>query len=197
MAASNPFILIVDDNPNNLQVLGSILEGKGYEVALAQNGLLALDFIKKEKPDLILLDIMMPEINGYEICKKLKEDNETKDVPVIFLTAKTETEDIVRGFDVGAVDYILKPFNSAELLARIRTHIKLRQAQKEIQLLRGIIPICAYCKKIRNDTGFWEQVEDYIHKHTMLEFSHGLCPDCYKRLSDEKEWLQEDGDAES
>ncbi len=126
------FILLVDDNPKNLQVLGNLLEGT-YKTAVAENGVEALEFVKKRMPDVILLDVMMPEMDGYEVCERLKADPATKDIPVIFLTAKTETEDIVKGFETGAVDYVTKPFNAAELLARVQTHLELKRARKEIE----------------------------------------------------------------
>ena len=175
-------VLVVDDNPENLRLLGSVLETQGYATAMALNARDALAFAAGEKPDLILLDIMMPEMDGYETAKQLKNEKTTRDIPIIFLTAKTESEDIVRGFNAGAVDYVAKPFNTAELLARIRTHIELKHARDEIRTLRGILPVCANCKSIRNDTGEWETMETYLHEHSEAEFSHGLCPACLKKL---------------
>ncbi|MCK5568902.1 MAG: response regulator [Spirochaetes bacterium] len=176
------FVLIVDDNPLNLQVLGNTLRKNGYKLAAAKSGPEALDFLQKKLPDLILLDIMMPEMDGYEVCKKLKEDENTKKIPVIFLTARTDTDSIVRGFEAGGVDYVVKPFNPAELLARVKTQIKLKQAFDEIRTLKGFIPICANCKKIRDDKGYWESVEEYIGKHSDAVFSHSICPECTKKL---------------
>ncbi|MCP4111114.1 MAG: PleD family two-component system response regulator [Desulfobacteraceae bacterium] len=126
-------ILIVDDTPKNIQVLGTILKQEGYQVNVARNGLEALKMVCKVFPDLILLDIIMPEMDGYDTCKTLKQAPETKDIPIIFLTAKTETEDIVKGFQAGGVDYISKPFNATELLARIHTHIDLWRKTKQLQ----------------------------------------------------------------
>jgi DNA-binding response OmpR family regulator len=173
-----PLVLAVDDNLHNLQLLGKILMDNDYEPAFAENGAQALDFLVRQVPDLILLDIMMPEMDGYEVCRVIKENNRTKDVPVIFLTAKVETEDLVKGFEAGAVDYIKKPFEFTELLVRIKTHIDLKRAREEIKTLRGIIPICAKCKKIRDDEGLWKQIEVYIEKNSNAMFSHGLCPAC-------------------
>ncbi len=126
---ADPQILIVDDTPKNLQVLGTVLKKEGYSIIVAQNGLQALEATEKVPPDLILLDVMMPELDGFETCKRLKENPETREIPVIFLTARIETEDIVKGFDFGAVDYVTKPFNATELLARCRTHLTLRRLQ--------------------------------------------------------------------
>ncbi len=118
-------ILIVDDVPKNLQVLGSILKKEGYRISAATNGMQALKLATEMLPNLILLDINMPEMDGFEVCTKLKGSNTTKDVPVIFLTARTETEDIVKAFQTGAVDYVTKPINTSELLARVKTHLEL------------------------------------------------------------------------
>ena len=175
-------VLIVDDHPLNLKVLGTILRKHGFSLAVATSGREALDFVSRKLPDLILLDVMMPEIDGYEVCRMIKNGTATKNVPVIFLTAKTDTDSIVRGFEAGGVDYVTKPFNPTELLARVRTHISLKRAFNEIKTLRGIIPICSNCKKMRDDRGYWEQVEAYIGKHSDAVFSHSICPDCAKKL---------------
>jgi two-component system, sensor histidine kinase and response regulator len=129
-------ILLVDDSPINLQVLGTILEGT-YTTAVARDGAQALECIAQRRPDLILLDIMMPEMNGFEVCERLQAEPETRDIPVIFLTAKTETTDLVKGLRMGAVDYITKPFHKEELLARVSTHLALRQARQELQELNA------------------------------------------------------------
>lgn len=169
---------MVDDNPENLRLLGALLEQQGYITAFAINGNEALHFVGIETPDLILLDIMMPGEDGYIVCGKLREVPATKMVPIIFLTARTETVDIVKGFEAGGVDYVTKPFNGAELLARVRTHLDLKRAREEIKTLRGLLPTCAWCRRIRNDAGEWESIEKYVQEHTEADFSHGMCPDC-------------------
>ncbi|MBF0286627.1 MAG: hybrid sensor histidine kinase/response regulator [SAR324 cluster bacterium] len=126
------YILIVDDTPQNIQVLGSTLVQKGYEVIVADSGLKALQVVEKLVPDLILLDIMMPEMDGYETCRKLKSLSKMKEVPIIFLTALDQSEDIVQGFEIGAVDYVTKPFNVPELLARVNTHLELKFSKEII-----------------------------------------------------------------
>lgn len=125
-------ILVVDDVPQNLQVLRSTLQKEGYRIAAANNGQVALRYLQKEVPDLILLDVMMPEINGFEVCREIKSQKIFQDVPVIFLTARTEVEDVISGFDAGGVDYITKPFNMAELLMRVKTHMELKQARDQL-----------------------------------------------------------------
>jgi DNA-binding response OmpR family regulator len=175
-------ILIIDDNPQSIKLLGNILDSKGYSTAVAMNGTEALKFLENEIPDLILLDIMMPGMDGFEVCRSIKMNKNASETPVIFLTAKKEIDDLVRGFEVGGVDYVTKPFNSNELLIRVKTHLDLKKARDEIRRLKGIIPICCNCKKIRDDKGFWEQVEIYIESHSDAEFSHGICPECTKEL---------------
>ena len=175
-------IMIVEDNPQYVYALKCILEKNGFEVTVSMDGIKAVDSIEMEMPDLILLDIMLPSLDGYGVCERLKAEKSTRGIPVIFLTIKTEIEDIVKGFEAGAVDYITKPFNSAELLARVKTHVELKLAREELQTLRGIIPICANCKKIRDDEGFWEQVETFIEHHSNAIFSHSICPDCLTEL---------------
>lgn len=126
-------ILVVDDTPRNLQLLMSILSREKYKIHAAQDGIQALKKAQAIIPDLILLDVMMPEIDGFEACKQLKSSPETEDIPIIFLTALTETKDIVKGFELGAVDYVTKPFNSTELLARVHTHLELRAKGKKLE----------------------------------------------------------------
>ena len=126
---SKPTVLIVDDIADNLQILSAILYPKGFGILLAQSGAEALTIIARERPDIILLDIIMPEMDGFEVCRQLKHNPVTQDIPILFLTAKTETEDLVEGFNCGAVDYIMKPFQREELLVRISTHLKLKHAQ--------------------------------------------------------------------
>lgn len=122
----NARVLIVDDNAGNLALLQAILEAKGYRIEMAENGEEALEKANEFHPDLILLDVMMPVMDGFETCQQLKKSRETKEIPVIFLTAKTDVEDVIKGFEIGAVDYIAKPFNEKELLVRVNTHIKLK-----------------------------------------------------------------------
>ncbi len=131
METKKPLILIVDDIPRNLQVLGNILQKYDCEIAIAAGGKQALSIVNNIIPDLILLDVMMPDMNGFDVCIKIKEMYPKEDIPIIFLTAKTETKDVVRGFEIGAVDYVTKPFNGTELISRVDTHISLRRARME------------------------------------------------------------------
>ena len=189
-------ILIVDDTPENLTLLRSMLTEKGYRVLAAINGEMALKAVRTNLPDLILLDIRMPGMDGYEVCKQLKSEEKTRKIPVIFISALNEVDDKVKALSLGGVDYITKPFQAEEVLARIKTHLALRSLQKsledknaqlqkaldEIKILQGIIPICTNCKKVRDDENFWNNVEGYLKKRLDIELSHSVCPDCSKKL---------------
>ncbi len=126
-------ILIVDDNPTNIDVLFDFLSDLGYEVLVAEDGRSALERIEFAVPDVILLDIMMPHVDGFEVCRRLKENPETEDIPVMFMTALGSITDKLKGFEMGAVDYITKPFQNQEVLARVRTHITLRRMRKDLE----------------------------------------------------------------
>ena len=127
-------IVIVDDMPDNLRLLADILKDKGYKVRPAPSGARALATIRKEPPDLILLDIMMPGMDGYEVCRQLKANESTKDIPIIFLSALNEVFDKVKAFKAGGIDFITKPFQVEEVLARVRTHLTIRAQQKALAL---------------------------------------------------------------
>ena len=128
----NERILVVDDTPANIQTVAAILKGQGYQLSVATNGKQALDVLEKIRPDLILLDVMMPELDGFETCQRIKGTEAWRDIPIIFLTAKTETTDLVKGFEMGAVDYVGKPFNAHELLARVNTHLTVDQLRRSL-----------------------------------------------------------------
>ena len=125
-------IFLVDDTQANLDVLQALLEPEGYLVSVAPNGEFALKFVGRVKPDLILLDVMMPDINGFEVCRRLKADPETRHIPIIFITAEDTTESVVSGFEAGGVDYIQKPFQGSEVLARVQTHLEIDRLKREL-----------------------------------------------------------------
>lgn len=124
-------VLIVDDTLQNIDILGHILKQGGLSISVAPNAEIAQKIIEKDKPDLLLLDVMMPGMDGHELCEKLKADPTTKDIPIIFVTAMAETEDLVKGFELGGVDYIVKPFKEMEVLVRIKTHLSMQKLIKE------------------------------------------------------------------
>jgi sigma-B regulation protein RsbU (phosphoserine phosphatase) len=143
-------ILIVDDIPKNLQVLGNVLNQEGYKFEFSTDGEKALEWVERKNFDLILLDVMMPDMSGFEVCEHIKKNSKTRDIPVIFLTAKADTEAVIKGFELGAMDYITKPFNKSELLARVSTHIALKKSRDEIvKYLELIKDSLNYAEKIQ------------------------------------------------
>jgi len=130
---SGPVILLVDDNPQNLQVLGKLLQEEKYKIEFALNGESALGWLKNKQFDLILLDLHMPGMNGFEVCRRIRSDKTVKEIPIIFLSAESERESILKGFEVGAQDYVTKPFDSRELLARVRTQLDLKSKTEKLE----------------------------------------------------------------
>jgi len=203
-------ILIVDDSPDQQVLLRAILGRAGYKDLLSANSattaftMLGMD--GEETPshiDLILMDVLMPDLDGVEACRQIKSRPHLCDIPIIMVTAKNDHSNLQAAFAAGAIDYITKPVNSIELLARAssalalkkemdcrktreeelrRSNEELQKALRDVKVLRGLIPICASCKKIRNDGGFWQQLEEYIGEHSEAEFSHGICQPCVKKL---------------
>ncbi|MFH1155233.1 MAG: response regulator [Pseudomonadota bacterium] len=182
-------LLIVDDERHHIKVLTEFLRDD-YKIMAARDGETALKAAQgPNPPDLILLDIIMPGLDGYGVCRKLKESGATREIPVIFVTAISEEMDAARAFEVGGVDFVTKPFNPLTVKARVRTHIQLsttlrelRDALQEVQTLSGLLPICMHCKNIRDDKGFWQQVEKYVGERSSAAFSHSLCPVCAKKF---------------
>lgn len=196
MTIEKETVLIVDDAPTNIRILVEALQGD-YHILVATNGTDAIRLAGSDvPPDILLLDIMMPQPDGYEVCAKLKADPKTSAIPIIFVTSLGSEDDEERGLEAGAVDFIAKPYSIPIVKARIRTHLRLRAVEKDqeklitelkealarIKTLNGLLPICVRCKKIRDDKGYWNQIESYVSRHSMAEFSHGLCPDCAKVL---------------
>lgn len=189
-------VLVVDDDHDLLKLLGDILTGQGYRVNVADSGEMALAAVVASPPELILLDIMMSGMNGFEVLSWLRARDESCDIPIIFLSALNETVQRVRGLKLGAIDFISKPFQAEELLARVQLHLGVHQLRLRIEqqrdelcstlakvkMLSGFLPICAKCKKIRDDNGYWNQIETYIRDHSEAEFSHGICPECTQVL---------------
>ena len=154
-------ILLIEDEPTNIQALSAILMAQGYQLNVATTGQQALELLGRLRPDLILLDVMMPGIDGFETCRRIKSDVLSRDIPIIFLTARTGTEDVVRGFEAGAVDYVAKPFNSHELLARVRTHLTIdRLNQENTQLLLNVLPAPIAAKLKKQPGHIAERYED-------------------------------------
>jgi sigma-B regulation protein RsbU (phosphoserine phosphatase) len=197
-------ILIAEDDCTSRTMLAAILGKQGYEVIEAVNGVAALEALQQpEAPRLAILDWLMPEMDGLEVIRRIRALQTANTQYLIMLTSMGAKNDIIKGLDAGANDYLTKPFDPDELQARIEVGRRMVELQDEliksrallankvdelslaleqIKTLRGIVPICSNCKKIRNDKGYWQQVEVYVHNHTEAEFTHGICPDCIQEL---------------
>ncbi|RMF88780.1 MAG: DNA-binding response regulator [Nitrospinota bacterium] len=190
-------ILIAEDDPISCLLLETTLRNWGYEVTVTANGNEAWQVIQQPDPPLLaILDWMMPGMDGLEVCQKVRATPRLQHLYLLLLTAKNRPEDIVAGLEAGADDYITKPFNREELRARVRAGIRivelqqrltqrvqaLEEALSQVKQLQGLLPICTYCKKIRDDQNYWQQVEDYIARHSEVRFSHAICPRCYENV---------------
>jgi phosphoserine phosphatase RsbU/P len=188
-------VIIAEDDAVSRKILETLLRRWGHEVTTTQDGEAAWNVLQKpEAPSLAILDIMMPGIDGLELCRRLRQSPNTIPPYIILLTATHGVREIVKGMEAGANDYLTKPYDIEELRVRVQvgarivelqTSLAERVAQLETALaqvkqLEGILPICSYCKKIRNDLDCWQHVETYVTNHSQAEFSHGICPACYE-----------------
>ncbi len=241
-------ILIAEDSKTQAYMLRYVLESNGFNVSITYDGIEAFHHLERELPRIVLSDVLMPEMNGYQLCRKMKSDERMKHIPVMLLTSLSEPEDIIRGLECGADSFITKPYDEEALVARInyillnaemrrhsesemgidiifagkkyfvkssriqildlllatyeatmqktreleKTLMELRSANETIKTLRGFIPICASCKQVRDDKGYWKQIERYISEHSDADFTHTICPDCSKKLYPD---LQNDKDS--
>ncbi len=185
-------ILIAEDDIVTAHILQKLLRSWEYETVIVKDGLAALEMLQSaEPPQLALMDWMMPGKDGPEICRTVREGGNTS--YIILLTSRTERADVVAGLDAGADDYLVKPFDPEELRARLKAGIRildlqqrlaghvaeLQQALASVRRLSGLIPICSYCKAIRDDSDYWHRVEEYVTEHADVKFSHGICPKCF------------------
>ena len=189
-------ILIAEDDPVSRTVLEVTLAKWGFDVISTSDGHQALEVLQSQEPSIAILDWMMPGLDGAEVCRRARAITTTTPAYLILLTAKSEKDDIVEGLDAGADDYITKPFNRVELNARIKVGVRvtdlqrsladrilqLEEALTRVKQLHGLLPICSYCKMIRDEQDYWQQVDSYISKHADVAFSHSICPTCYDRL---------------
>jgi sigma-B regulation protein RsbU (phosphoserine phosphatase) len=190
-------ILIAEDDPVSRRVLESTLRRWGYEVVVTKDGEEAWAALQAaDAPPLVVLDWMMPGLDGLEVCRRVRGRPAATAPYVVLLTARTRREDVVEGLEAGADDFVGKPFDRDELRARLNVGVRmvalqrklaarvreLEEAMSRVQQLQGLLPICAYCKKIRNDENYWQQVEEYISAHSAAQFSHGICPQCYAQV---------------
>ncbi|MDD3523515.1 MAG: response regulator [Candidatus Cloacimonadaceae bacterium] len=184
-------IYVADDDEINLRLIKAVLGQAGFSnMKLYFSGKSMMDELTHNRPDLLLLDIMMPGFSGYEVLEWIKQDPQLSDIPIIMITAASlddNMEPLARSFELGAMDFISKPFSNLELVQRVKSALRmekqrqaLEQAARQIRSLEKLLPICSYCKKIRADKNYWQEVEGYISEHTDTMFSHSICPDCYE-----------------
>jgi phosphoserine phosphatase RsbU/P len=175
-------ILIADDDRASATMLQRTLAGWGFEVTTVHDGAAAWERITSDEPPaLTIADWMMPNVDGLELCRRIRATTLPSPIYVILLTARTSRQDLVAGLEAGADDYLTKPFDPDELRARIHVGQRTLQLIASIKRLTGLLPICSYCKRIRSDEDYWQQVESYITEHTDALFSHGICPPCLEK----------------
>ena len=190
-------ILIAEDDATSRIVLATVLTKDGYDVTATDDGGAAWEVLQKpEAPRLAILDLMMPGIDGLELVRRVRAIPSVAPPYLIIVSTKSEKSDVIAALDAGANDYLTKPFDPGELRARIEVGrrmiemrvelnekvTQLKQALAEVRTLKGIVPICANCKNVRDDQGYWNRVESYLNEHTEADFTHAVCPDCMKRL---------------
>lgn len=192
-----PRILVIDDDPNLRKTLVDIMRLKGYETESAANGMEGLALIRENPVNLALIDIGLPDISGVEVLKNIKADYPATDV--IILTGNATLDSAIEAANMGAFSYLVKPYDIEQLTLNIQRAVEKRQAEEDrerlilelkealskVKQLEGIIPICSYCKKIRNDKESWQQLESYITEHSEALFSHGICPECSLKVTEE------------
>lgn len=190
-------VLIADDDPVIRRLLDATLGASGHEVVAVSDGTVAWEALTADDaPLLAVLDWVMPGLQGIEVCRRVRELARPIPPYLILLTAMDRTEDIVAGLQAGADDYIAKPFAPDELRARVQVGARvvalqhglaarvkaLEEALAQVNRLQGLLPICAWCKKVRNDQNYWQQVEIYVAERTDARFSHGICPECREKV---------------
>ena len=189
--------LIADDDRATTEILSKTLQQWNIEVIVADDGNVAWDLLGGgDGPSLAILDWMMPGLDGPELCRRIRQDSLLAHMYLILLTGRDARSDLVTGLDAGADDYVVKPFDVEELRARVNVGIRvltlqqrlaervaeLQSALSNVKQLSGLLPICSYCKRIRSDQNYWEQVDRYVAQHSDAEFSHGICPECFKTV---------------
>lgn len=189
-------ILVVDDDPDVRFATARVIRKEGFSVIEAGSGNECIHRAGQEKPDIILLDVVLPDIEGPQVCKTIKADPFFRDTHIILISGKkTASNEQAMGLDCGADGYIARPISNQELRARVDSLVRillgerereqliqeLQKAIAEIKVLSGLLPLCSHCKKIRDDKGYWNQVEAYIEKHSDAEISHSICPQCAEK----------------
>jgi phosphoserine phosphatase RsbU/P len=193
-------VVVAEDDQVTAEILARTLRRWNYDPVVTGDGASAWNALRGENaPTLAILDWMMPGLDGPEICRRVRHELPAANMYLILVTAREGRGDVIAGLDAGADDYVVKPFDADELRARVAVGVRvlslqeglaervaeLQTALTNVKQLRGLLPICSYCKRIRGDDQYWQQVEGYIAEHSDAQFSHGICPACYKTVSDE------------
>jgi sigma-B regulation protein RsbU (phosphoserine phosphatase) len=193
-------VVIADDDQVTAEILARTLRKWNYDPIVTTDGASAWDALRRDAaPTLAILDWMMPELDGPEVCRRVRQELPLANMYLILVTARESRGDVIAGLDAGADDYVIKPFDADELRARVSVGVRvlslqeglaervaeLQTALTNVKQLRGLLPICSYCKRIRGDDQYWQQVEGYIAEHSDAQFSHGICPACFKTVNDE------------
>ncbi|HKY20128.1 MAG TPA: response regulator transcription factor [Vicinamibacterales bacterium] len=201
-------ILIAEDDRGTARSLSGLTTSWGYEAVVASDGESALKLISEQlAPQIVLLDWMLPGMDGPEVCRRIRALARTTPSYLILLTSKSARADVVEGLNAGADEYLVKPFDIDELRARMNAGVRILELQERlavqvreleealanIRKLTGLLPICAYCKSIRDDSNYWHRVEEYVSEHADVTFSHGICPNCLPKLAEELESTPEGG----
>jgi phosphoserine phosphatase RsbU/P len=175
-------ILVAEDDRISRLVLTTKLKKMGHEVLDREDGVLAWDTFLADQPQLVITDWMMPNLDGLELCRKIRHHHQEKYAYIIMLTALTGKKNFLKGMDAGADDFLNKPVDMEELAACLRVAERMLALQSEVKQLQGLLPICAYCKKIRDESNAWQPIEGYIRMRSEATFSHGYCPECYEKI---------------
>jgi phosphoserine phosphatase RsbU/P len=189
-------ILVADDSASTRALLQGTLERWGYHVVCAGDGRSALEALEAGDVSLVIVDWSMPEMDGLELCRRVRAMAWDRYVYIVMLTVHDKADDLAAAIEAGADDFIAKPFSHVELHARIKAGerivtlerelkqkiAELQGSVKTIRRLEALLPICVYCKKVRNDQNYWQQLDDYVHEQTGSDFTHGICPECYEKV---------------
>jgi sigma-B regulation protein RsbU (phosphoserine phosphatase) len=171
-------VLIAEDDPVSSLVLSSKLKKLGYDVVATENGRDAWFAFQRENPRIVITDWMMPVLDGLELCRMIRADNREQYTYIIMLTALGGRGSYIEGMNAGADDFVTKPFDMEGLKARLAVAERILRLQSEVTQLEGLLPICSYCKKIRDENNVWHSVESFVHERTETAFELALCPDC-------------------
>jgi DNA-binding response OmpR family regulator len=202
-------VLVADDDPNLLLMTTELLEREGYRVFEASTGRGCLDSVRRHQPDIVLLDVMLPDMSGVDVCYRIKTEEASRRTLVMLVSGvMVSSEQQADALNGGADGYMIKPLTNRELLARVHSMARIKRAEDallqkefeqgklikqlqdalaEVKTLKGLVPICSSCKNIRDDEGYWEKLEDYISKHTDAVFTHSMCPTCRDKFREEIE----------